>query len=111
MVYAGTITASTEGSGTLKVGLTNAAGLTSGTWDMSFGGKADPEYFVSGTVNGTSYTAIVTTCVDTGASSGCSSNCAFSFTGALTASSLSGTYTAVSQPSCLGRGGSIAANR
>jgi hypothetical protein len=106
-VYAGTIVDSTKGNGTVKVSLTGVAGLTSGTWEMSFGGKADPVYFVSGPGGSTIYAATVTTCSDTGISSGCASNCAFSFVGSLTSSSLSGTYTAVSNQSCLGRTGSV----
>ena len=110
-VYVGTLADSTAGNGTLTVSLASAAGLTSGTWSMSFGGKADPVYFVSGTVSGNSYKAVVTTCFDTGVTSGCSSRCAFSFTGSLTSSSLSGTYAATSDQSCLGRTGSINANK
>lgn len=108
-VYTGTIVDSTRGSGTVTVSLANAAGLTSGTWQMSFSGKADPEYFVSGTMSGNNYAANVTTCYDTGISSGCSSDCAFAFTGSFTTSGLSGAYTAVSDQSCLGRTGTISA--
>src|SRR5471030_65376 len=108
-VYTGTIVDSTSGSGTVTVSLASAAGLTSGTWDMSFGGKAAPEYFISGTMSGNNYAANVTTCYYTGNTSGCSSNCAFAFTGSLTSSSLGGTYRAVSDQSCLGRTGTISA--
>jgi hypothetical protein len=106
-VYVGTVADSASGKGTLTVVLASAAGLTSGTWQMAFDGKADPMYFVSGTLSGGNYAATVTTCFDTDFASGCSSNCTFSFTGSLTSSSLGGTYTAVSNQSCLGRTGTI----
>ena len=111
-VYAGSITDSINGTGTLKVSLTDAAGLTSGTWEMMFGAKADPVYFISGPGGSTTYTANVTTCSASfsgGTSTGgCVTNCEFSFAGSLTSSSLNGTYTAVSNQSCLGRTGTIA---
>jgi hypothetical protein len=107
-IYAGTIADSTKGNGTLKVSLTGAGGLISGNWDMSFGGKADPTYVISGPDSGsTTYTATVTTCVDTGLGENCRSNCEFRFTGSLTGSSLSGTYAATSDQSCLGRTGTV----
>src|SRR3954451_23546581 len=56
-VYSGTVTDSVGGSGTVKVGLLNVQDLVSGTWDMSFGGKADPTRYVSGPISGSAYTA------------------------------------------------------
>jgi hypothetical protein len=94
----------------LTVSLTNAGGLTSGLWNTSFGGKADPVYFVSGTLNGNTYTATVTTCFDNGSSSGsgcATNNCTLAFAGSLTTSTLTGTYTAAPNQSCTGRTGSV----
>jgi hypothetical protein len=107
-VFAGTLIDSARGTGPVTVSLTNAGGLTSGLWNMSFGGKADPVYFVSGTLDGSNYAATVTTCFDTGISAGCGpNNCTLEFAGSLTASSLSGTYKAAPNQSCTGRTGSI----
>jgi hypothetical protein len=105
-IYAGSIADSVEGNGTLKVALNSAAGLVAGTWDMSFAGKADPTYTISGP-EGTAYSATVTTCKDNGFGLNCNSKCAFHFSGSLTTTSLNGTYSAISDQSCLGRTGTI----
>jgi hypothetical protein len=110
-VYSGTISDTNSGSGTVKVSLTNAAGLTSGTWDMSFGGKADPEYVVSGTLSGNDYTAKLSGCVTTADSVSCTTNCTFSFAGTFTSSGLSGTYTANPVQSCPVRTGNVNATK
>ena len=111
-VFAGTLTDSARGTATLTVSLTNAGGLTSGLWNMSFAGKADPVYFVSGTLDGSNYTATVTTCFDNGVSSGCGpNNCTLSFAGTLTSSTLTGTYTAAPNQPCTGRSGSISTTK
>jgi hypothetical protein len=112
-VFAGTLADSSRGNGTLTVSLTNAGGLTSGFWNTSFGGKADPAYFVSGVVNGTNYAATVTTCFENiNVSSGCGpNNCTLTLTASLTASNLSGTYTAAPNQPCTGRAGSVTATK
>jgi hypothetical protein len=112
-VFTGTLADSSRGNGTLTVSLTNAGGLTSGFWNVSFGGKADPAYFVSGVVSGTSYAAIVTTCFENiNGSAGCGpNNCTLSLSASLTSSTLSGTYTAAPNQPCTGRTGSVSATK
>jgi hypothetical protein len=109
-IYTGSITDSVEGNGTLKVSLNEAGGLISGTWDMSFAGKADPTYTISGP-EGAAYDATVTTCHDNGSGLNCVSNCTFRFTGTLTNSSLAGTYSATTAQPCSGRTGSVKATK
>ena len=101
---------SIKGTGTLVVSLSSGGGLTGGTWLMTFGGKVDGESLVSGTVNGTTYTAMVTECAQTDVS-GCTPNCALSFTGSLTATAIDGAYTAVQRSSCPARAGTVDARR
>ena len=74
-VYAGTAADSVNGNGTVTASLASAAGLISGLWNMSFAGKADPQYFVSGTLSGSHYTATITGCQETGVSSRCKTTC------------------------------------
>src|SRR4051812_32373336 len=64
-VYSGTVTDSVGGSGTVKVALLNVQDLVSGTWDMSFAGKADPTRYISGPISGSAYTATVEECPST----------------------------------------------
>lgn len=106
-VFAGTASDSANGTGTVTVSLNSAAGLTSGLWQMTFGGKTQPQYFISGTLSGSAYTANVTTCTDNGNGSNCVTDCAFTFAGTLTGTSLGGTYTATSNKSCPGRSGNV----
>jgi hypothetical protein len=111
-VFAGTIVDSVRGSGTVTVSLNSAGGLTSGLWNMSFGGKADPVYFVSGTLSGNNYAATVTTCVDNSDSAGCApNNCTLALAGSLSSSTLTGTYVAAPNQSCTGRTGSVNATK
>jgi hypothetical protein len=109
-IYAGSIVDSVAGTGTLKVSLNSAGGLISGNWDMSFAGKADPTYTISGPES-TAYQATITTCKTDQFGESCTSKCAFHFTGTLTNSSLSGTYSATSDQSCLGRSGTVNATK
>jgi hypothetical protein len=109
-IYSGTLVDSSSGNGTLTISLTNAAGLTGGTWAMSFGGRADPVRLISGTVSDSNYVATIKDCQETGVMS-CVPNCRFSFTGSFTSSSLGGTYTAVSDRLCPVRRGSISATK
>ena len=103
-IYTGSITDSVMGAGTVKVSLNEAGGLISGTWDMSFAGKADPTYTISGS-EGSEYDATVTTCHDNGSGVNCVSNCTFRFAGTLTSSRLTGTYSPTSAQPCSGRTG------
>ncbi|HLZ10352.1 MAG TPA: hypothetical protein VKT80_17315 [Chloroflexota bacterium] len=101
---------SNRGTGTVTISIASAAGLTSGTWNMSFGQKADPSYIVSGTLSGTQYTATLNGCIENDAGLSCSSNCTFSFSGTFGASGLSGTYAStdvVATQSCPPRTGTI----
>jgi len=91
-VYSGTVTDSVGGSGTVKVALLNVQDLVSGTWDMSFGGKADPTRYISGPLSGSAYTATVEECPST-ENSFCAPNCRFVFTGSLSSSALVGAFT------------------
>jgi hypothetical protein len=111
-VYTGTAVDSRSGSGTLTVSLVGVLGLTSGTWEMSFGGKADPKRYISGTVSGNAYTATFSACPESDTSNQfCSVDCRFSFAGSLSSSSLVGTYAALPIQSCQAETGSISVNR
>jgi hypothetical protein len=92
-VYTGTVMDSINGSGTLTVSLVTVLGLTSGAWDMSFGGKADAHRNVSGQLNGTVYDATVYQ------DSGDNMFDEFKVTGSLTAGSLTGSYVSLYSPS------------
>lgn len=105
-IYTGSIVDSVAGTGTLKVSLNSAGGLDSGTWDMSFAGKAEPTYTVSGPA-ATAYDATITTCIDSQFGIQCVTRCIFHFTGSLTSANLDGTYSAISDQSCIGRTGSV----
>lgn len=105
-IYSGALHDSSGGNGTVAVSLTNAGGLTSGTWQMTFGGKTEAPRLISGTVKVNAYTAIVQECQETNTSS-CFPNCHFTFTGTITSASLIGTYTAILGASCPVRSGSI----
>lgn len=109
-IYTGTVVDSSKGNGILTVSLSSAGGLTGGTWAMSFGERADPERLISGTVSGSNLIATIKDCQETDVMS-CVPNCHFSFAGSLTSSSLSGTYTAVSERLCPARTGSVNATK
>jgi hypothetical protein len=105
-VYAGTVTDSIGGSGTVSISLTAVQGLMSGTWDMSFAGKADPRRYISGTLSGSAYTATVEQCP-----TGCAPDCRFVFTGTVSSSNLIGTYTPVVNGVCPAHAGSVSATK
>jgi hypothetical protein len=113
-VFSGSIVDSTQANGVVTVSLATASGLTSGTWNMTFGQKADPQYYVSGTVSGTQYTATMNGCIQTDVSSSCSSSCRFSFAGTFGSSGLTGTYAstdATATATCPARTGTINATK
>ena len=99
-IFAGTVADSTRGNGTVTATLTAVDNLASGYWEMAFSGKADVKRVISGTLSGTAYNAIFSDCGDQESSS-CLPNCHFSFSGSLTASSLTGTYTRIVSPGCV----------
>jgi len=106
-VYAGTITDSISGTGSLTVTVSSAGSSTGGTWLETFPGKNARSRFVNGTLNGSSYTATVSDCIET-ASQSCFPNCRQTLTGTLTASALSGSYAEVPGDSCAtGRSGNV----
>jgi hypothetical protein len=105
MVYMGNVVDSILGSGTLIVSLVNVAGLMSGTWEESLGGKGDKLYITS-TVSSSIYTATFEACPSTENTS-CNPDCVLAFVGALTSSNLSGAYRDVPNRFCLVRTGSI----
>jgi len=109
-VFAGTVVDSTRGNGTVTVTLTGVDTLTSGYWEMSFGGKADVKRVISGTVRGTAYNGTFADCADL-ESFTCSPNCHFSLVGSLTASTLSGTYTRIVSPGCVAGTGTVNATK
>jgi hypothetical protein len=88
--YSGSISDSYYGAGALTVTLTPVQGLASGTWSVTYAGKApEPLRAISGPVSGSNYTAQVTTgSTDFSFSTGCT----LLFTGTLTATRLSGSY-------------------
>jgi hypothetical protein len=98
-VYTGTITDSVAGTGSLTVTVSSAESSTGGTWLETFPGKNARSRFVNGIVNGSSYTATVSDCVETNFQA-CFPNCRQTFTGTLTASTLSGSYAEVPGDSC-----------
>jgi hypothetical protein len=108
-VYTGTVVDSAKGPGAFTVSLVSVGGLMSGTCDMSFSGKAEKDY-VSGTVSGGVYTARFEACPSTESTS-CSPDCTLTFSGSITASSLTGVYSDVPDSRCLSRTGTISATR
>lgn len=113
-VFSGTIVDSTRADGVVTVSLATASGLTSGTWNMSFGQKADPQYYVSGTVSGSQYTATLNGCISTDVSLSCGSSCTFSFMGTFDGSGLTGAYKstdATATQTCPARTGAINATK
>src|SRR5579859_1532789 len=57
--YTGTITDSVSGAGTLTVTLGTSGSIAGGTWATTFPGQTTSTRFVTGTINGASYTATV----------------------------------------------------
>jgi hypothetical protein len=113
-VFSGSIVDSNSGNGVVTLSLASASGLTSGTWNMSFGQKADPQYYISGTLSGAQYAATLNGCIQTDVSLNCGSSCTFSFTGTFDASSLTGTYKSTDQAAtqfCPTRAGTINATK
>jgi hypothetical protein len=113
-VFSGSIVDSNKANGVVTVSLASASGLTSGTWNMSFGQKADPQYYVSGTVSGTQYTATMNGCIETDVTLSCDSSCTFSFMGTFGGSGLNGTYTSTdvtATQTCPARTGTINATK
>jgi len=109
-VFTGTVADSITGNGVVTISVTNTSGVTSGTWNMSFGQKNEPQYIISGSVNGTQYSATMNTCIATGTSLSCSTPCSFSFSGTFAASGLTGTYASTNSDglqSCPARTGTI----
>src|SRR4029077_3147017 len=94
--YSGSISDSFFGDGALTVALTPVQGLQSGTWSVTYAGKAPQGVqTISGPVSGSVYTAQVTNgSTDTSFSTGCT----LLFTGTLTATRLSGSYQRVATP-------------
>ena len=88
-VYAGSIQDSVSGSGTLRLTLSTAAGVTSGTWTATFSGRTEATRFVSGVVANDVYTATV---YPYGNEVVTTSGCISSMTAMLSASGVSGNY-------------------
>jgi hypothetical protein len=97
--YTGTITDSVGGTGSLTVTVSSGDSSTGGTWLETFPGKNPRSRFINGILTGSSYTATVSDCIESD-SQGCFPNCRQTFTGTLTASTLSGSYAEVSGDSC-----------
>jgi hypothetical protein len=108
-VYSGTIVDSSSGSGTINLSLVSVDGRVSGTWNATFGGKPGMTEYISGTQNGTAYSATVTPCPDTDQNFSCTS-CRWLFSGSLTPSSLTGTYSTAPTPACQDDSGKVSAN-
>src|SRR5256885_6253405 len=73
-VYAGSIQDSVSGSGTLRLTLSTAAGVTGGTWTATFNGRSEPTLIVTGAVASDVPTATVhPEETDTSSTSGCTS--------------------------------------
>jgi hypothetical protein len=110
-VYAGTVTDSVSGSGTISVSVVNVQGLVSGTRTATFAGKPHATEYISGSQSGTTYTATVSLCPETDQSSStCSPDCRLLFSGSLTSTSLTGNYTVVSNPLCQAESGNVSAS-
>ena len=88
-VYAGSIQDSLSGTGTLRLTLSTAAGVTSGTWTATFSGRTEATRFVSGVVANNVYTATV---YPYGNETVTTSGCISSMTAMLSASGVSGNY-------------------
>ena len=88
-VYAGSIQDSLSGTGTLRLTLSTAAGVTSGTWTATFSGRTEATRFVSGVVANDVYTATV---YPYGNEVVTTSGCISSMTAMLSASGVSGNY-------------------
>jgi hypothetical protein len=99
-VFSGPMQDSVGGTGSITIQLTTASGVTSGTWIMSFGGTAEPPRLISGSINGTTYTAEVSQCNNDLSGTLCFPNCRLSFSGSLTSATLSGSYAEVPGDSC-----------
>jgi hypothetical protein len=106
-VYTGSMHDSQYGDGTLRASMNTVAGLTTGTFTMSFAGARDVTVFSSGVISNTgAYEANLTSC--TGDVS-CMTGCTFLLDSMFTSTGLSGTYTTIVTPSCsIARTGTIA---
>ena len=109
-VYTGPVTDSLSGAGTLTVTLGTAGPSAGGTWTAAFPGKQPTTQFITGTVDGTSYTATVS-CSSPDGSFQCFPDCRQVFTGTLTPNGLTGTYAEVPGDACTPRSGSVSATR
>ena|SRR2546430_1840832 len=85
-VYAGSIQDSVSGSGTLRLTLSTAAGVTGGTWTATFNGRSEPTLVVTGAVANDLLTATVHP--EETDTSGCTST----MTATLAASGITGRY-------------------
>src|SRR5947208_12541466 len=84
--YAGSIQDSVSGSGTLRLTLSTAAGVTGGTWTATFNGRSEPTLVVTGAVANDLLTATVHP--EETDTSGCTST----MTATLAASGITGRY-------------------
>ena len=98
--YSGSVSDSFAGAGTLTVTLTPVQGLASGTWAVTYVGKAPERVLaISGPVSGSTYTARVTNGSTDLTHNG--ADCQLQFTGTLTATRLGGSYQSLgTNPSC-----------
>lgn len=98
-VYAGTITDSVGGSGSVTISLQSSGSIIGGTWTAAFPEQKTWTRVVTGTVNGSSVTATAADCVESDTST-CFPDCRQVFTGTLTATAITGSYVEVPGDSC-----------
>jgi hypothetical protein len=99
--YSGSIQDSVYGTGSAAAALATVAGLTTGTFTMSFPNRPKETVYPSGAVSNGSYHANLYACAgaETGPTS-CTSSCSFVADSSLTGNKWSGTYTSIVTPNC-----------